>query len=56
MLFRNHLEALDTTAATLRCGHPSDHKINAVPTTRVGAEVPRRGVPVIPAKRAGSTA
>jgi hypothetical protein len=55
MLFRNHIEELDRTVATLRSGHPSDHDIEVVPTLRVGADVPSRGGAVIPAARGGGT-
>jgi hypothetical protein len=55
MLFGNHIEKLDKTAAKLRGGRTSDHEIEVVPTPRVGAEAPGRGVAVIPATRAGST-
>jgi hypothetical protein len=53
MLFRNHVEELDKTAAKLRGGHTSDHDIEVVPTLHVGADVPSRGVAVIPATRGG---
>jgi hypothetical protein len=87
MLFRNHIEELDQTAAELRglvvsavtdsatraeisepqrasmktallggC-HAGDHGFAAVPSPNVGADVPDRGVAVIPAfTRGGSTA
>jgi len=56
MLFRNHIEELDKAAAKLRSGHPSDHDIEGVLMLLVGADVPSRGVAVIPATRGGSTA
>ena len=55
MLFCNHVEELDKTAAELRSGHTSDHDIEVVPALLVGADVPSRGVAVLPATRGGST-
>jgi hypothetical protein len=55
MLFRNHIEELDKTAARLRCAQTSDHEIEDVPTLRVGADARSRAVAVIPATRAGGT-
>jgi hypothetical protein len=56
MLFRNHVEKLDKTAAKLRSGHTSDHDIEVVPTLLVGADVPGRGLAEIPATRGGCKA
>jgi hypothetical protein len=56
MLFGNHVEEFDKTAARLVSGHTSDQEIEVVPTLRVGADVPSRGVAGIPATRGGSTA
>jgi hypothetical protein len=56
MTFRNQVQALDTAAAKLTGGHKSDHEIDGVPTLRVGADTPGRGVELIPATRGGGTA
>jgi hypothetical protein len=55
MLIGNHVERLDKTAARLSSAHASDQEIEVVPMLRVGADVPDRGAPVIPATRGGST-
>jgi hypothetical protein len=54
MLFHNHVEDLDKTAAKHGRGHTSDDDIEVVPTLLIGADVPRCGA-VIPATRGGST-